>query len=922
MNNSSQSDYNQKKSEHTQLSLTKSQIAIRSNDSSSNTRAYSNYNLEFKNLQQKNNKKKDIKEQFFKHILNNKSNDNQKRYLSYEKQITENHAVKSIEYQTKNNQEILNKVEKTYVTEKVNEYKRKTVFPNSILNSVSLGNKSLFKNKNCEIKNINDKIRVCNLITPTTIKFDDQLNSENSLNINIHDKDIYIDKEKMNKQKKNQKSSELGGIPAKYREKYIAYKGIIEPENNSMFRAFLQNKINKKSKADIQIKVRSESMDLIHNTPVKKRSESNAHEYNKASLPGNRIIASHNASKIDKDDIDPKSANCHYQINQGFIVKCPVNGGKELVDFYGNATRENATKENVTKENELNHDKRHESLPNINKAKTALDTTLEEFENIAKSCFIQNGLKIHRPRQLNTIKSKLKSFGFSNYNKDSNKLFGIGNEYRGKKPVDIDRLKQFNEGAHGTHSFRFPKSVENTERKTVCLRMEQSENIHFQDEINMEQSHNKSCIDNKASLQLISRFNENHVSRKNSLVDIPNEKSVNKVKKYWMYENCYPESINKKQISVGPINKILEFDLECPYKKTTFEKNKHVISLESKPPINAVLLKKDRLERCKIIHRKFVTPTNNRTIQDQQFKNYVKENQIVDIYEDSDHYYMQDLKKALNTDLEKYPNYFLQLFKSNFEQNYENLIYMNNSDKANHHQNKLKASQLKPISFQDIYNTKMFPPDYSKNTIPNSDRPKKLLILDLDETIIHCKCADDAIPAKNLHDKVLRVREADGTVKTLYLYYRPYMLEFLQSASKYYNIVIWAGTLKSYAKLIIDTIDTNRKYIDGELFREHCLTNNAQFLVKDLSIIKERDPSQIVMVDNSVTCFLNNIDNGVPIIPYYDNKDDKELLKLLKFLIYLSGKDDVRSTISQKFELKKYILYQKEKDLVEALFTD
>jgi len=46
--------------------------------------------------------------------------------------------------------------------------------------------------------------------------------------------------------------------------------------------------------------------------------------------------------------------------------------------------------------------------------------------------------------------------------------------------------------------------------------------------------------------------------------------------------------------------------------------------------------------------------------------------------------------------------------------------------------------------------------------------------------------------------------------------------------------------------------------------------------IKDLRVIN-REAKDIVLVDNAAYSFGIHIENGIPIVPYYDNKDDREL---------------------------------------------
>ena len=65
--------------------------------------------------------------------------------------------------------------------------------------------------------------------------------------------------------------------------------------------------------------------------------------------------------------------------------------------------------------------------------------------------------------------------------------------------------------------------------------------------------------------------------------------------------------------------------------------------------------------------------------------------------------------------------------------------------------------------------------------------------------------------------------------------------------------------------------------------------------IKDLRIIKNRPLSDIVIVDNLVHSFGLQIDNGIPILDFTNNKDDRNLFGIEKILlIEVINIDDVR----------------------------
>ena len=77
------------------------------------------------------------------------------------------------------------------------------------------------------------------------------------------------------------------------------------------------------------------------------------------------------------------------------------------------------------------------------------------------------------------------------------------------------------------------------------------------------------------------------------------------------------------------------------------------------------------------------------------------------------------------------------------------------------------------------------------------------------------------------------------------------------------------------------------------------------YYVKDLRIIANRDMKDMVIVDNSVYSFAYQIDNGIPIIPFYHEPSDEEMLHLIFYLNCLATCEDVREQNREAFELYK-----------------
>ena len=61
----------------------------------------------------------------------------------------------------------------------------------------------------------------------------------------------------------------------------------------------------------------------------------------------------------------------------------------------------------------------------------------------------------------------------------------------------------------------------------------------------------------------------------------------------------------------------------------------------------------------------------------------------------------------------------------------------------------------------------------------------------------------------------------------------------------------------------------------------------------------------MVIIDNAVYSFGFQIDNGIPIIPFYNNPEDQELLHLMNYLNSLAFFEDMREQNAKAFQLKE-----------------
>eukprot|EP01016_Furgasonia_blochmanni_P045293 TRINITY_DN6365_c0_g1_i16.p2 TRINITY_DN6365_c0_g1~~TRINITY_DN6365_c0_g1_i16.p2 ORF type:complete len:211 (-),score=64.93 TRINITY_DN6365_c0_g1_i16:296-928(-) len=178
---------------------------------------------------------------------------------------------------------------------------------------------------------------------------------------------------------------------------------------------------------------------------------------------------------------------------------------------------------------------------------------------------------------------------------------------------------------------------------------------------------------------------------------------------------------------------------------------------------------------------------------------------------------------------------------------------------------------------------------------------KKTVIFDLDETLIHCNESLN-LPA----DVVLPIRFPSGEIVQAGISVRPYAVECLRELSKHFEIIVFTASHSCYANVVLDYLDPQNEFIHHRLFRENCVSTPEGVFIKDLRIFANRSLHEMVLIDNAAYSFGYQLENGIPIVPYYDNKQDDELKMLVTFLKTLMSAKDVRDVNRKTWKLHLY----------------
>jgi len=245
------------------------------------------------------------------------------------------------------------------------------------------------------------------------------------------------------------------------------------------------------------------------------------------------------------------------------------------------------------------------------------------------------------------------------------------------------------------------------------------------------------------------------------------------------------------------------------------------------------------------------------------------------------------------------------------------------NDKINEYTNKQTIDNINEYTKQclelipDLYELKEIPRCKNKihiDFLKKNLSPKKVALFDLDETIVHCIGEINMNNVENFSrqsDAKIKVQLPGGKKITIGINIRPHWEQALDILKDKYHIIAYTASHESYADSVLNYLDPEKKYFEYRLYRCHCVLCNIyemKFYVKDLGILEECcDLKDVVLIDNSVLSFAYHLDNGIPISPFYDSKNDCELLDISNFLLKYADEDDIRNKLREVYKLNEYL---------------
>lgn len=188
---------------------------------------------------------------------------------------------------------------------------------------------------------------------------------------------------------------------------------------------------------------------------------------------------------------------------------------------------------------------------------------------------------------------------------------------------------------------------------------------------------------------------------------------------------------------------------------------------------------------------------------------------------------------------------------------------------------------------------------------------KGLLLLDLDETLIH----SEEFPRTQTSTKEFDFRVGFESEPYWYMTKkRPFLDEFIKFAFENFDVGVWTASTEDYATIVLENIGIDITKLKCFYTRENCgmrldYETNSYYGVKNLQKLKKRawskpytnkigqirELDRILIVDDIAETAVNNHSNLVLIKPFYFDNNDTELLKLISYLQKIKDEPNYRT---------------------------
>lgn len=187
------------------------------------------------------------------------------------------------------------------------------------------------------------------------------------------------------------------------------------------------------------------------------------------------------------------------------------------------------------------------------------------------------------------------------------------------------------------------------------------------------------------------------------------------------------------------------------------------------------------------------------------------------------------------------------------------------------------------------------PPPSPRASPQLSHQAKPLLILDLDETLVHTVEVDKPQPPGLTPDYVV------GSCRHQ-VYRRPFLDEFLTIVGQYYDLAVWSSAGSLYVEPTVELIFADFSaplfvWSSNRCTRRFDHESHQEYFIKDLKKVRKKgfDPERMLIVDDTPQKSERNFGSVVYIAEFNGEVDDCELLYLAQYLVSIANHANFRN---------------------------
>ena len=183
---------------------------------------------------------------------------------------------------------------------------------------------------------------------------------------------------------------------------------------------------------------------------------------------------------------------------------------------------------------------------------------------------------------------------------------------------------------------------------------------------------------------------------------------------------------------------------------------------------------------------------------------------------------------------------------------------------------------------------------------------KKLLILDMDETLLHTECFRDIDYLEEGSYDFKFPLGGGGWSNDEHWYFtikRPFLDEFMNYAFDNFKVAIWTAGGSDYASEAISRSGLDKNKLEFFWTRERCtmkydFETGFRYGVKNLEKVHKSlgwDLNNVLIVDDVQKTAINNYGNLIHIKEFCNDRSDIELKKLMNYLDKIKDSNNFRS---------------------------